>query len=83
MLVQTGQVDGVLTDLQSTGLLNKDGVKIKAVYTSRRPFPGAPIFRILAGPKTTIKLARRSEGRTDRHQLEHDHGIPGRSHVGC
>ena len=54
MLVQTGQVDGVLTDLQSTGLLNKDGVKLKAVYTSRRPFPGAPIFRILAGPKTTI-----------------------------
>ena len=54
MLVTTGQVDGVLTDLQSVGLLNKDAPKLKAVYTSRRPFPNAPMFRILAGPKTAI-----------------------------
>jgi NitT/TauT family transport system substrate-binding protein len=54
VLVTTGQVDGVLTDLQSVGLLNKDAPKLKAVYTSRRPFPNAPIFRILAGPKTNI-----------------------------
>jgi len=54
VLVTTGQVDGVLTDLQSVGLLNKDAAKLKAVYTSRRPFPNAPMFRILAGPKTAI-----------------------------
>ena len=54
VLVTTGQVDGVLTDLQSVGLLNKDAPKLKAVYTSRRPFPNAPMFRILAGPKTAI-----------------------------
>jgi NitT/TauT family transport system substrate-binding protein len=54
VLVTTGQVDGVLTDLQSVGLLNKDAPKLKAVYTSRRPFPDAPMFRILAGPKTNI-----------------------------
>ena len=54
VLVTTGQVDGVLTDLQSVGLLNKDAPKLKAVYTSRRPFPNAPMFRILAGPKTNI-----------------------------
>jgi NitT/TauT family transport system substrate-binding protein len=54
VLVTTGQVDGVLTDLQSVGLLNKDAPKLKAVYTSRRPFPDAPMFRILAGPKTAI-----------------------------
>ncbi len=54
VLVTTGQVDGVLTDLQSVGLLNKDAPKLKAVYTSRRPFPNAPMFRILAGPKTDI-----------------------------
>ena len=39
VLMQTGQVDGVLTDLPSTALLNKDGPKVKAVYTARRPFP--------------------------------------------
>lgn len=54
VLVTTGQADGVLTDLQSVGLLNKDVAKVKAVYTSRRPFPNAPMFRILAGPKTAI-----------------------------
>lgn len=54
VLLQTGQVDGVLTDLQSVGLLNKDAVRVKAVYTSRRPFPEAPLFRILASPKSNI-----------------------------
>lgn len=54
VLLQTGQVDGVLTDLQGVGLLNKDSVRVKAVYTSRRPFPDAPLFRILASPKSSI-----------------------------
>ncbi len=54
VLLQTGQVDGVLTDLQGVGLLNKDAAKVKAVYTSRRPFPDAPLFRILASPKSNI-----------------------------
>lgn len=54
VLLQTEQVDGVLTDLQGVGLLNKDTVRVKAVYTSRRPFPGAPLFRILASPKSDI-----------------------------
>lgn len=54
VLLQTGQVDGVLTDLQGVGLLNKDVSRVKAVYTSRRPFPDAPLFRILASPKSDI-----------------------------
>ncbi len=54
VLLQTGQVDGVLTDLQGVGLLNKDSARVKAVYTSRRPFPDAPLFRILASPKSDI-----------------------------
>jgi NitT/TauT family transport system substrate-binding protein len=54
VLLQTGQVDGVLTDLQGVGLLNKDASKVKAVYTARRPFPDAPLFRILASPKSNI-----------------------------
>ena len=44
VFIQTGQADGVLTDLQSVGLLNKDAVRVKAVYTARRPFPEAPLF---------------------------------------
>lgn len=54
VFIQTGQADGILTDLQGVGLLNKDAVKVKAVYTSRRPFPDAPLFRVLASPKSSI-----------------------------
>jgi NitT/TauT family transport system substrate-binding protein len=54
VLIQTGQVDGVLTDLQGVGLLNKDAVRVKAVYTARRPFPDAPMFRFLAAPQASI-----------------------------
>lgn len=55
VFIQTGQADGVLTDLSSVGLLNKDAVRVKAVYTARRPFPEAPMFRILASPNADIK----------------------------
>ncbi len=54
VLIQTGQADGVLTDLPSTALLNKQEPRVKAVYTSRRPYPNAPMFRILAGPDTGL-----------------------------
>ena len=82
VLVTTGQVDGVLTDLQSVGLLNKDAPKLKAVYTSRRPFPNAPMFRILAGPQDGHQRARRPERCADRHQCEHGHGVSDRSDAG-
>ncbi|OQA41973.1 MAG: NMT1/THI5 like protein [Chloroflexi bacterium ADurb.Bin325] len=54
VLIQTGQADAVLTDLQSVGLLNKEQTRVKAVYTARRPFPHAPLFRILAAPGSNI-----------------------------
>jgi NitT/TauT family transport system substrate-binding protein len=54
VLMQTSQVDGVLTDLPSTALLNKDGDRVKAVYTARRPYPNAPLFRVLASPQSGI-----------------------------
>jgi NitT/TauT family transport system substrate-binding protein len=62
VLLQTGQVDGVLTDLQGVGLLDKDAPKVKAVYTARRPFPDAPLFRILASPKSNINTAADLKG---------------------
>ena len=54
VLLQTGQADGVLTDLPSTALLNKQDARVKAVLTSRRPYPDAPMFRILAGPAANL-----------------------------
>jgi NitT/TauT family transport system substrate-binding protein len=55
VLMQTSQVDGMLTDLVSNALLNKDKPRVKAVYTARRPYPDAPVFRVLAGPNTAIQ----------------------------
>ncbi len=55
VLIQTNQVDGMLADLISTGLLNKESVKVKVVYTALRSYPNAPMFRILAGPNAHIR----------------------------
>jgi NitT/TauT family transport system substrate-binding protein len=54
VFIQTGQANGVLTDLQGVGLLNKDAARVKAIYTARRPFPNAPLFRLLASPNSAI-----------------------------
>ncbi len=54
-LVQAGQVDGMLTDLVTVGLFNKQAPQVKAVYVARIPFPGAPMFRVLAAPNSNIK----------------------------
>jgi NitT/TauT family transport system substrate-binding protein len=52
----------MLTDLISNGLLNKEAVKVKAVYTARRPYPNAPVFRVLAGPQSAIKSPAELKG---------------------
>jgi NitT/TauT family transport system substrate-binding protein len=44
----------MLTDLVVVGIFNKQTPQVKALYTSRRPFPDAPLFRILASPKANI-----------------------------
>lgn len=54
-LVQAGQVDGMLTDLVVVGVFNKQTPQVKAVYTARRPFPNAPLFRVLAAPNSAIR----------------------------
>jgi NitT/TauT family transport system substrate-binding protein len=55
VLFQTKQADGGLDDLISTALMNKDAATVKAIYTARRSFPNAPMFRVLAAPNTTLK----------------------------
>jgi len=52
-LMQTGQVDGMLTDLLSPVLFNQDEAQVKAVRTARRAYPDSPLFRTLAAPGST------------------------------
>ncbi len=53
-LMQTGQVDGMLTDLLSPVLFNQEEAQITVVRTARRVYPGSPLFRILAKPESGV-----------------------------
>ncbi len=53
-LIQTGQADGMVSDLIAATVFNQDGAQIKAVRTARAVYPGAPQFRLLAKPTSEI-----------------------------
>ena len=53
-LMQAGEIDGMLNDLISTGLFNRDDAHIKIVATARRAYPESPQFRVLAAPGSDI-----------------------------
>jgi NitT/TauT family transport system substrate-binding protein len=54
-LMQTRQVDGMLTDLISPVLFNQSEAQIMVVRTARKVYPSAPMFRILAAPGSDIQ----------------------------
>ena len=57
-LMQAGEIDGMLNDLISTGLFNRDEAQIKIVATARRAYPESPQFRVLAAPGSDIASTR-------------------------
>lgn len=57
-LMQAGEIDGMLNDLISTGLFNRDAAEIKIVATARRAYPESPQFRVLAAPNSGITSAQ-------------------------
>lgn len=54
-LMQTGQIDGMLTDLLSPVLFNQEEPQIMVVRTARQVYPGSPLFSVLAKPGSDIK----------------------------
>jgi NitT/TauT family transport system substrate-binding protein len=54
-LMQTGQVEGMLTDLLSPVLFNQDEPQIMVVRTARRVYPDSPLFRLLAKPDSDVQ----------------------------
>jgi NitT/TauT family transport system substrate-binding protein len=56
-LMQAGEIDGMLNDLISTGLFNRESTQIKIVATARRAYPESPQFRVLAAPDSGITAA--------------------------
>ncbi len=54
-LMQAGQIDGMINDLVSTMLYNKDKVQITVVRFARTATPDYPQFRILAAPGSGVE----------------------------
>jgi NitT/TauT family transport system substrate-binding protein len=54
-LMQSGEIDGMLTELTTTAAFNRHGSQVKIVRTARMPYPDFPLFRVLAAPKSGIK----------------------------
>ncbi len=54
-LLIAGEIDGMLNDLISTGLFNQDEPRIQIVAMSRRAYPDAPQFRVLAAPDSGLE----------------------------
>jgi NitT/TauT family transport system substrate-binding protein len=47
-LIQAGEIDGAMTDLQSVALFNQDTPQLKIISLARRAYPEYPHFRIVA-----------------------------------
>ncbi len=54
-LMQAGQIDGMLNELASTILYNRNGIKVQAVRFARTATNEYPVFRILSAPDSGIK----------------------------
>jgi NitT/TauT family transport system substrate-binding protein len=54
-LMQTDQVDGMVTDLVAATLFDRDEAQIKVVRTASKSYPDAPLFRILAKPGSSVQ----------------------------
>jgi NitT/TauT family transport system substrate-binding protein len=61
-LMQTGQIDGMLTDLLSPVLFNQNEPQIMVVRTARKVYPGSPLFRLLAEPGSHMSTPMDLEG---------------------
>ncbi len=53
-LLQAGEADGALTDLQGVAIFDREESQLKVVAKSRKAYPDAPLFRIIAGPGVEI-----------------------------
>ncbi len=61
-LMQSGEIDGMLNELSTLALFNRDKIQLKAVMTVRKPMSDSPYFRIIAAPKSNIKNVQDLKG---------------------
>lgn len=61
-LIASGQADGMVNELLSTLLFNKDKTQVQTVRYARAATTDSPLFRILASPKSGITKAEDLKG---------------------
>lgn len=61
-LMQSGQLDAMLTELATTANFNRNGVRVKIVCIARSPIAGSSLFRILSAPGSGIISASELAG---------------------
>lgn len=49
-LIQAGEIDGALTDLQGVAIFDREAPELKVVIKARKAYPDSPHFRIVAAP---------------------------------
>jgi NitT/TauT family transport system substrate-binding protein len=56
-MMQSGQIDGMLTEINTTAAFNRSGGLIRIVRFARIAYPEYPLFRILSSPGSNIRTA--------------------------
>jgi len=54
-LMQSGQIDGMLTEINTTAAFNRRGPLVRIVRLARVAYPDFPLFRILSSPGSMIR----------------------------
>ena len=63
-LMQSGAVDGMLNEMASAAMFNRQSSKVQVVASCRASQKGYPLFRILAAPGSGIEAAGDLAGKT-------------------
>lgn len=61
-LMQSDRIDGMLTEMNTTAVFNRDTVRIRIVRFARVAYPDYPLFRVLAAPDSGIRTASDLKG---------------------
>lgn len=56
-MMQAGQLDGMLTEINTTAAFNRSGTQIRIIRFARIAYPEYPLFRVLSSPGSNIRSA--------------------------
>lgn len=56
-LMQSGEIDGMLTELPVVANFNQGGTTVQVLISARTAYPNAPLFRVLAAPGSGLETA--------------------------